>query len=88
MRRRDFIQALVGSSIASPLTARAQQPDGKRRVSILVPNAEADAEIQTWTASFVQTLRELGWIDGSNVRIDMHSTTADVGRAINQAAME
>jgi putative ABC transport system substrate-binding protein len=51
------------------------------------PNAEADAEIQTWTASFVQTLRELGWIDGSNVRIDMHSTTADVGR-INQAAME
>jgi putative ABC transport system substrate-binding protein len=87
MRRRDFIQALVGSSIASPLTARAQQPDGKRRVSILVPNAEADAEIQTWTASFVQTLRELGWIDGSNVRIDMHSTTADVGR-INQAAME
>jgi putative tryptophan/tyrosine transport system substrate-binding protein len=38
-------------------------------------------------ASFVQTLRELGWIDGSNVQIDTHWTTADVGR-INQAAME
>ena len=40
-----------------------------------------------WTPSFVQTLRELGWIDGSNVQIDTHWTTADVGR-INQAATE
>jgi ABC-type uncharacterized transport system substrate-binding protein len=32
-------------------------------------------------------LRELGWIDGSNVQIDTHWSTANVGR-INQAAIE
>jgi putative ABC transport system substrate-binding protein len=87
MRRREFIALFGGTIIAWPLAARAQQPDGKRRVSVLVPYAETDAETQTWMASFIQTLRELGWIDGSNVQIDTHWTAADVGR-INQAAME
>ena len=87
MRRREFITMLGGAAIW-PLAARAQQPIGKRRVSILLPYAEVDAEIQTWMASFVQALRELGWIDGSNVQIDTHWTaTGDVGRN-NQAAME
>jgi putative tryptophan/tyrosine transport system substrate-binding protein len=87
VRRRDFITVFGGVAVAWPLAARAQQPDGKRRVSILLPFIEADVEIQTWMASFVQTLRESGWIDGSNVQIDTHWTTADVDR-INQAAME
>ena len=85
MRRRDFIKVVAGSAITWPLAARAQQTDGKRRVSILLPYTEADAEIQTWMASFVQALRELGWIDGSNVLIDTHWTTGDVGRS-NQAS--
>jgi len=86
MRRREFI-TLIGGTAAWPLVARAQQPNGKRRVSILLPYTEADAEIQTWMATFVQAFRELGWIDGSNVQIDTHRTTPDVGR-MNQAAME
>jgi putative ABC transport system substrate-binding protein len=86
MRRRNFIAGLASTTVW-PLAARAQQPEGKQRVSILVPFAEDDAEIQTWMATFVQALRELGWIDGSNVQIDTHWTTADVGRS-NQAAME
>jgi putative tryptophan/tyrosine transport system substrate-binding protein len=87
MRRRDFIKGVAGSATAWPFATHAQQAAGMRRVSILVPYAEADAEVQAWMASFVQTLRELGWIDGRNVQIDTHWTTADVGR-INQAAME
>jgi putative ABC transport system substrate-binding protein len=86
MRRRTFI-TFLGGVAAWPLIARAQQPNAKRRVSILLPYTEADAEIQTWMATFVQAFRELSWIDGSNVRIDTHWTTPDVGR-INQAAME
>jgi putative tryptophan/tyrosine transport system substrate-binding protein len=88
MRRRDFI-AGIAVSTAMPLAVRAQQGNGKQRVSILLPFAEADAdaEIQTWMAAFLQALRELGWIDGSNVLIDTHWTTADVGRS-NQAAVE
>jgi ABC-type uncharacterized transport system substrate-binding protein len=86
MRRRNFIAGLASTTVW-PLAARAQQPEGKQRVSILIPFAEDDAEIQTWMATFVQALRELGWIGGSNVQIDTHWTTADVGRS-NQAAME
>ena len=70
MRRRDFIRVTVGSAAAWPLMARAQQANSKPRVSILLPFVEADAEIQTWMASFVQAVRELGWIDGSNVQIE------------------
>ena len=86
MRRRDFITLVSGAAVTWPLAARAQQTDGKQRVSILLPFAEGDAEIQTWMATFVQAFRELGWIDGSNVQIDTHWTTSDVGR-MNQAAM-
>jgi putative tryptophan/tyrosine transport system substrate-binding protein len=86
MRRRDFIQGIAVSSVWT-VPGRAQQSNGMRRVSIMFAFGEADAEIQTWMASFVQALRELGWIDGSNVKIDTHWTTADVSR-VNRAAME
>ena len=86
MRRREFITLVVGAS-AWPLAARAQHGNGKQRISILIPFTEADAEVQTWIAAFIQALRELGWIDGSNAEIDTHWTTGDVGRN-NQAAME
>ena len=87
MQRRGFIKAAIGAVTGWPLASRAQQPDGKQRLSILLSFAEGDAEVQTWLASFVQGLRELGWIDGSNVLIDTHWTTGDVGRS-NQAAVE
>jgi len=86
MRRRDFGKAIVSMAIW-PLAARAQQTDGKRRVSILLTYAEADAEIQTWIATFVQALRELGWGNGNNIQIDLHWGGGDVGR-INELAME
>jgi len=86
MRRRDFISLVGGTVAAWSLPARAQQTDGKQRVSILLPFTEADAEVQTWMATFVQAFRELGWIDGSNVQIDTHWTPPDIGHS-NQAAM-
>jgi len=86
MRRRDFISLVGGTVAAWPLPARPQQTDGKQRVSILLPYAEDNAEVQIWMATFVQAFRELGWIDGSNVQIDTHWTTSDVGR-MNQAAL-
>jgi putative ABC transport system substrate-binding protein len=85
MRRREFITLVGGTAAGWPFALRAQQ--GKRRVSILLPFAEADAEVQTWIATFVQALRELGWIDESNIQIETYWTGADIGR-INQLAME
>ena len=87
MRRREFITLVGGTVAAWPLPARGQQTDGKQRVSILLPYAEDDAEVQTWMATFVRAFRDLGWIDGSNVQFDTHWTTPDVGRII-QAAKE
>jgi putative tryptophan/tyrosine transport system substrate-binding protein len=70
MRRRDFIQAIVGSSIASPLTAQAQQPERVRRIGVLIPLVANDLEARARFTAFQQGLQELGWIDGSNVHID------------------
>ena len=86
VRRRSFI-TLLGGAAAWPLAARAQQIQGMRRVAILTAFAEPELEVQRWLAAFVQELRDLGWIDGGNIRIDTDWATADVGR-LNRAAME
>jgi putative ABC transport system substrate-binding protein len=70
MRRRDFIRIFVGSAVASPLAARAQQTDRVRRIGVLMGWPESDPEAQSERAAFVQELQKLGWADGRNLRID------------------
>ena len=70
MQRRDFITLLGGAAAAWPLAARAQQTDGMRRIGVLMSLAADDRQGQARLAAFVQGLRELGWTDGRNVRID------------------
>jgi putative tryptophan/tyrosine transport system substrate-binding protein len=67
--RRKFIAAL-GTAAAWPLVARAQQP-AMRRIGVLMGSAETDALSQSFAAAFVQGLKQLGWIEGQNVRIDI-----------------
>jgi putative ABC transport system substrate-binding protein len=70
MRRRDFISAF-GAAAAWPLTARAQQPERIRRIGVLFgAYTEADKAGQVRLAIFLKMLRELGWEDGRNLRID------------------
>jgi putative ABC transport system substrate-binding protein len=70
MRRRDFITGFAGSVVAWPLAARAQQPEAMRRIGILVSLAADDRQGQERHATFVQSLRELGWTEGRNVRFE------------------
>jgi putative ABC transport system substrate-binding protein len=70
MRRRDFIRVVVGSAAALPFAARAQQPDRVRRIGVLTGSAEDDQETKLSLVAFQQRLRQLGWTDGQNVRID------------------
>jgi putative ABC transport system substrate-binding protein len=68
--RRDFIMVLGGAA-AWPLAARAQQPDRMRRIGVLMSWDESDPEIKTFLSGFMQGLAELGWTDGSNVRMEV-----------------
>jgi putative ABC transport system substrate-binding protein len=79
MRRREFIAGL-GSTAAWPLVARAQQGDRVRRIGVLTSFDENDAEWKRRYPAFTQTLADLGWTDGRNVRMDVRWTGGDVNR--------
>jgi putative ABC transport system substrate-binding protein len=79
--RRDLI-ALLGSTAAVswPLNTRAQQPEGMRRVGILMPLTAEDAYDQARLAAFLQGLQQDGWSVGRNLRIDTRWGGGDVDR--------
>jgi ABC-type uncharacterized transport system substrate-binding protein len=86
MRRRDFITAFVGSAAACVTGARAQQADRVRRIGVLMHVTEKDQDGQARLAAFVQRLKELGWIEGRNLRLDIRWGPADPNRYPRQAA--
>jgi putative ABC transport system substrate-binding protein len=77
MKRRAFITLLGGAAATWPLAARAQQPAQVRRIGVLMPFAEDHPVGQARLAAFVQGLRQLGWTDGHNVRIDYRWSAGD-----------
>jgi ABC-type uncharacterized transport system substrate-binding protein len=80
VKRREFITALGGAA-AWPLAAQAQQQSQRiRRVGVLMAVAESDADVRAGVAMFQQSLQELGWSDGRNIRIDYRWGDADVDR--------
>ena len=74
MRRREFIAMIGGAAATWPLAASAQQTDRMRRVGVLMGVPQADLEGQRWMRKFVQTLRDAGWRNGTNVEIDLRSS--------------
>jgi len=85
MRRREFI-TLVGGAAAWPLAARAQQGERMRLIGVLLPIAKDDPDYQPWLTAFRQALQELGWVDGRNMRMDIHWATANHAEIRKQAA--
>ena len=85
MRRRAFI-TLLGGAAAWPLAARAQQPAQVRRIGVLMNSTATDATWQSYFAAFVQGLRQLGWIEGQNLRIDTRWSAGDATLARIYAA--
>jgi putative ABC transport system substrate-binding protein len=67
MRRREFIAGL-GSAVAWPLGARAQQA-AKPVVGFLSAQS-ADDEYKIITVPFLQSLKETGYVEGQNVAIE------------------
>jgi ABC-type uncharacterized transport system substrate-binding protein len=86
MKRREFITLLGGAAAAWPLAARAQQGDRMRRIGVLMSQAADDPEGQARVAAFLRGLRELGWIEGRNLRLDYRWGGGDVARIRRDAA--
>jgi putative ABC transport system substrate-binding protein len=69
IRRRQFITLLGGAAAAWPLAVNAQQPANLPTVGFLGAGSPATADV--WLAAFMSRLRELGWIEGRNINIDV-----------------
>jgi putative ABC transport system substrate-binding protein len=80
LKRRDFITLLGGAAAAWPIAAPAQQAERVRRIGVLVPFAAGDPEALARITVFAQSLQELGWTAGRNVRLDYRWSVDDPNR--------
>jgi putative ABC transport system substrate-binding protein len=90
VRRREFITLFGGAaaysvscSVSWPPAARAQQP---RRIGVLTPFNESDAEGRSRVSTFREALREAGWLEGRNIQIDYRWAGGDPDRIRAYAA--
>jgi putative ABC transport system substrate-binding protein len=87
IRRREFIAGL-GSATAWPVVARAQQGERMRRIGLLLAFVENDPETSARVAALIERLRQLGWVEGRNMRLDFRwiGPVFDIDRYRAQAA--
>ncbi len=86
MRRRDFIALLGGAAASWPLGARAQQSNRLRLVGVLFAMAPSDPEAEMRVKAFETGLRELGWVEGRNMRLEYRWAPRDPGLLLSQAS--
>jgi putative ABC transport system substrate-binding protein len=79
MRRRDFVGTLLGGAAGWPIIARAQQPK-IYRLGYLAP-----APISHLKAALFEALRDLGYIEGQNLKVDYRY---GAGKALEALAAE
>jgi putative ABC transport system substrate-binding protein len=95
MRRREFIK-LLGGAVAAPAmlwprAAGAQQGERVRRIGVLAFGTEDDPGGQNARAALRKVLRDLGWIEGRNLRTDVRlgrdvaSLSAQAGELVSLA---
>jgi putative ABC transport system substrate-binding protein len=86
VRRRDFITLISSAAAGWPLAARAQQSDQMRRIGVLMSFSADDATAQARLTVFMETLQQLGWMNGRNVRIDIRWSESEPERTRRYAA--
>jgi putative tryptophan/tyrosine transport system substrate-binding protein len=85
VRRRKFIAGL-GSAVAWPVVAGAQQPDRVRRVGVLMVLSEGDPEEKARVVVLRETLEKLSWTVGRNLAIEYRWGMGDRERTRAAAA--
>lgn len=83
MKRRAFI-AGIGAAATWPLAARAQQKERVYRIGYL--SAPSRDSVQRTLDAFLRKLRELGWVEGSNLVIEYRWADGDLARLPELAA--
>jgi putative tryptophan/tyrosine transport system substrate-binding protein len=68
------------------LAVRAQQPDRKRHIGVLMAATADDPEYQARMGAFQQGPALSGWIDGGNARIDTRWATSNADAIRRHAA--
>src|SRR5437588_10708330 len=82
MKRREFIALLAGAAAAWPISARAQQPKVPTIGVLVIGNISPE---EFWR-EFRQGLRDLGYIEGQNIRFEFRSAEGQIDRLPEQAA--
>jgi putative ABC transport system substrate-binding protein len=82
IRRREFIVMLGGAAVAWPLAARAQQPKVPTIGALVIGNIDPE---QFWR-EFRQGLRDLGYVEGQNIRFEFRSAEGHLDRLPELAA--
>jgi putative ABC transport system substrate-binding protein len=82
--RRQFLAMLGGAAAAWPFVARAQQAGKLPTIGFF--GAATPSAWRHRVASFVQRLRELGWIEGRTIAIDYRWADGRTGRLAEIAA--
>ena len=74
--RRKLLATLLGGAIAWPLGARAQQPNVPTIGVLVIGNISPE---QFWR-EFRQGLRDLGYVEGQNIRFEFRSAEGHLDR--------
>ena len=82
MKRRDFVILIGGVAVTLPLAARAQQPKVPTIGALVIGNISPE---EFWR-EFRQGLRDLGYIEGQNIRFEFRSAEGQINRLPELAA--
>jgi putative ABC transport system substrate-binding protein len=82
LHRREFITLIGGAAVAWPLAARAQQPKVPTIGALVIGNINPE---MFWR-EFRQGLRDLGYVEGQNIRFEFRSAEGHLDRLPELAA--
>src|SRR6478735_8825749 len=82
LKRREFLTLLGGAAAAWPLAALAQQPKVPTIGALVIGNISPE---QFWR-EFRQGLRDLGYVEGQNIRFEFRSAEGQIDRLPELAA--
>ena len=74
IKRRKFLATLLGGAAAWPVAARAQQPKVPTIGVLVIGNISPE---EFWR-EFRQGLRDLGYIEGQNIRFEFRSAEGQI----------